>query len=109
MLHTVESYDVQQRTSRFFFSSYTTVDRVSNLNYTFRSLSPSTVHYFRVAGVSSVSLRTSYSAAITVTTHPQGMKMHATCHYVITPVYFYYSPYVYIISIVVFVTQLTLK
>lgn len=71
--HQINSYDVQYRDGSGFFFSYTTVARVSSLNYTIRELASSTLYYFRVSTVSSVfSSRTTASVYISVTTQVPG-------------------------------------
>ena len=69
----IDSHDVEYGVSRRFYSPiYTIAARVSSLNYTIRGLSSSTLYYFRVRTVSSVSSITSPSSALPVTTQVSG-------------------------------------
>ena len=69
----IDGYDVEYGVSRRFYSPiYTTAARVSSLNYTIRGLSSSTLYYFRVSTVSSVSSRTAPSSALSMTTQVSG-------------------------------------
>lgn len=74
----INAYYVEQKTSSYFSTSYTTVARVSNLNYTFHNLIPNTEYNFRVQGLSAISQYSSYSSHISVMTYPAGKEVQVT-------------------------------
>lgn len=69
----INSYSVQYRVSRSFFSPYQTAASVAALNYTIRNLSPNTEYYFRVGSISDTVSRVVYSGAISIATQVAGI------------------------------------